>query len=108
MRIEELDKYAPQALIEKHVSWQGPGPDGDGEYDGVIRVRRLSFGDAEMLGRDAKDENSFAAKLIVACLVFEDDKRLGYEQAYNLPPSMGQAFLSAILDVNPLLAAEKN
>lgn len=104
MDLAELQKiggFVPSEPVQQEVSWTPP----EGEpVTFAVHIRKLSAGSIERLWSDTRKDRSHMAGLIAESVLLGDkgDGRLTYDQAFSLDPTLAEAFVTAIDQVNPL------
>jgi len=90
--------------VKKEVSWKHLDAESGQEVTDsfTLHIRRQSFGVIERLFAQDQTEQSRNASYLAACVSLGDDgtEALGYDDAYNLEPSLGFLILNAVNEVN--------
>ena len=94
--LKALGGVVPDAPVAKEIAFKIDGQ----EYTATIYVRKLSIGDHEKLF--ANDEGDYAARLISHAVRLGDGGKesISFQDAYQLHPSLAEAMMNAIKEVN--------
>lgn len=100
--IRDRGGFVDPAPVRKEVEWTHTDNDGNVQVDKfAVHVRRQSFGVVERM-LSGTDERSRSAVLVSGSILFGEnaDEAMGYEDAYQLDPSLAHVLIRAINEVN--------
>ena len=106
-QLREKGGFVSLTPVSQEVSWTRPSPEGEDVTDTfTVRIKKFSAGAIERLWADsgkAKDQSSSA--YLISKAVFlgdEGEQMLGYDDAFQLDPTLAEALIETIDKVNPL------
>jgi hypothetical protein len=100
-KLQELGGFVPPTPVKRQVTWT---PDEGESVTFTVHIKKLSAGQIERLYRDPRRDRSISALMISETLLLGDDGKetMPFEKAFEIVPSLANALLEVIEDINPI------